>query len=446
VNGAIATRVLALAPPDAQATLQRIEDGARRDGAVAFEFVAGDVAAIRAKAGALLDEWDALRRRLGIASRFNDPAGFLRGVAGHHGVPCVLAARAGDALAVVVATLEHEPLVHKIGYLKVPTARLRTLRVAETGILCDATPAALDAAVAALRVLMRSGAIDHLAIHNLPLDHPLAPRLAEVAAAGGGAIPVSRGRWRTRLLDPATGAKLQHHSGRTRHKLRKRSSNLDAAFGGDVKMVRIEKADQIDGFVRAATGIIRQTYQAALGIGVKDTPAYRQLLADLAAAGQLCGYVFEAKGEAIAYLVGDVQEGTFRLWATSFLPQHFELGPGVVLLWRVLDELPGRGVALFDFGFGEAEYKQMLGSERIEEGDWRIYARSLRGRAAHASDRLTGAVDALARRLLRAGDLFRRVKKAWRARMKKEGGAKPDAPAKDAKGGKDRDAAKDGEP
>ncbi len=420
-----ATRLVALAPAEARATLQRFAEAVRRQGGPELEWVAGDEAEIRARAGALLGEWDALRRRLGIASRFNDPAGFLRGVAGRHGVPCVLAARAGDVLAVVVATLEHAPLVHKIGYLKVPTPKLKTMRVAETGLLCDATPAALDAVVATLRALVASRAVDHLAIHNLPLDHPLAKRFGEVAAAGSGAVPVQRGRWRTRLLDPVTGAKLVHHSGKTRHKLRKRSSTFDEAFGGEVRLVRIEKEDQIDGFVRAATGIIRQTYQAALGIGVKDTPPYRQLLADLAAAGQLCGYLLEARGEAVAYLVGDVQDGTFRLWATSFLPQHWELGPGVVLLWRVLEELAGRGVALFDFGFGEAEYKAMLGSERIEEGDWRIYAKGLRGRAACLSDRATGAADAFARRLLRSRNLVQRVKKAWRQRMEKGAGKDP---------------------
>jgi CelD/BcsL family acetyltransferase involved in cellulose biosynthesis len=436
-------RVLVLAPAEAGEALRPLPVAAGGAGGPDFEVVAGDVATLRARAGALLAEWDALRRRLGVASRFNDPEGFLRGVAGRHGVPCVLAVRDGDVLAVVVASLEHEPLVHKIGYVKVRTPRLRTLRVAETGILCDAAPAALDAVVATLRALVRSRAVDHLAIHNLPLDHPLAPRLAEVAAAGSGSVPVSRGRWRTRLLDPATGAKLVHHSGKTRHKLRKRASNLDAAFGGDVKLVRIERADQIDGFVRAATAIIRQTYQAALGIGVKDTPAYRQLLADLAATGNLGAYLLEAKGEAIAYLVGDVQDGTYRLWATSFLPQHWELGPGVVLLWRVLDELPARGVALFDFGFGEAEYKAMLGSERIEEGDWRIYARSLRGRAALLSDRVTGGVDAFGRRLLRSRNLVARVKKAWRERMKRGAGKGGDA-AKT--GGKKDVATKDAEP
>ena len=145
--------------------------------------------------------------------------------------------------------------------------------------------------------------------------------------------------------------------------------------------------------------------------------------------------------------MGDVQDGTFRLWATSFLPQHWALGPGVVLLWRVLDELAGRGVALFDFGFGEAEYKAMLGSERIEEGDWRIYAKGLRGRAACLSDRATGAADAFARRLLRSRNLVQRVKKAWRARMKK--GAAKDAAkdaGKDAGKGTDKDPGKGAAP
>ncbi len=414
--------LIILTVPAARKTLARLETDRSRQGARTFEVIYGDVDAIITRAGDLLKEWKAMRGQLGIASRFNDPEGFLRGVAGHHGVPCAMFARGGGTNAIVVGVIEDAPLVQRVGYFKIRTPRLRTLRIAETGILCPPNPAASESLGRDLIEFVRSSAIDHLAIHNLSLDHPLSERLATFREAGFGLVRVPRGRWRTQLLDPETGERLVHHSGKTRYTLRRKSKKLDDSFGGRVDLVRIERADQIDDFVRNATSIIRQTYQAALGIGVKDTPAYRQLLLDLAATGALCGYELRAGELAIAYMVGDIHDKTFRLWATSFLPQHGEHSPGLVLLWRALDDLAVRGVALFDFGFGEAEYKAMLGSEHVEECDWRVYARSLRGRMAFLSDRLTGSLDAVGRRLLRSRNLIQRVKKMWRARLEKLGG------------------------
>jgi hypothetical protein len=424
------SRTIILTVPEARATLGCLEHRTSRNGEPAFELVTGDVAAIRARTGDLLQEWSALRRELGVASRFNDPAGFLRGVAGHHGQPVVLFVRdvATQPVSVVVGTIEEDPIVHRIGYLRIRTPRLRTLRIPETGILCARDPAAAGSVARVLGELLHASAIDHLAIHNLEAENPLAGPLDAFAKRGIGLVCVPRVHRRTRLLDAATGERLVHHSSKTRSTLRRKSRKLDEAFGGKVDLVRVERADQVDGFIRDATSIIRQTYQAALGIGVKETPAYRQLLIDTASDGALCGYTLKTADVAIAYLVGDVHDKVFRLWATSFLPQYGALSPGIVLIFRALDEFAAQGIAVFDFGFGEADYKSMFGSELLHEFDWRVYSRSLRGRTAFLSDRVTGSCDALARRLLRSRNLVARVKKFWRGRLRRnrvDGAAEP---------------------
>lgn len=170
--------------------------------------------------------------------------------------------------------------------------------------------------------------------------------------------------------------------------------------------------------MRDATAIVRATYQAPLGIGVKDTPGYRQLLTDTASDGCLCGYKLMAGDLPIAYLVGDINEKTFRLWATSFLPQYGALSPGIVLLVRALDELAMKGVVVFDFGVGEADYKSMLGSECQHEYSYHVYLSSLRGRLTFVADRATGReLDALARRLLSSSNMLQRLKKGWRSHI-----------------------------
>jgi hypothetical protein len=415
---------IVLTVSEAYAAFAPLESGSEPiEGATNFEIVSGDVATFPAGTGRLFVEWNALRRQLGIASRFNDPAVFLRDVAGHYGMPCVIFVPTGATHSIIVGRIENEPFALGIGYLKIKMPRLRTLRVVETGILCAPETAAAPYFVAkVLNDLLRSSAIDHLAINNLPADHPFGGCLDQFAEAsstsGFGFVREPRVHWRTQLLHPTTGERLVHHSSKTRYNLRRNSRKLDEFFGGKTELVRVERAEQVDAFVRDATAIIRQTYHAALGIGVKDTPAYRQFLTDTASDGCLCGYKLMAGDQAIAYLVGDVNEKTFRLWATSFLPQYGSLSPGIVLLARALDELAMQGVAVFDFGVGEADYKSMLGSERRHEYTWHVYSRSLRGRLAFLADRATGGLDALVRRLLRSGNLVQRVKKAWRNHIK----------------------------
>ena len=51
-----ATRLVALAPAEARATLQRFAEAVRRQGGPELEWVAGDEAEIRARADALLGE------------------------------------------------------------------------------------------------------------------------------------------------------------------------------------------------------------------------------------------------------------------------------------------------------------------------------------------------------------------------------------------------------
>jgi CelD/BcsL family acetyltransferase involved in cellulose biosynthesis len=224
-------------------------------------------------------------------------------------------------------------------------------------------------------------------------------------------------RWSARLLDRASGERVDNHSSKTRWTFRKLDRKCVEAFDGDVELETATAVDHVDAFIADSLGIIRNTYQAALPIGVKDNPEYRELLREMAEAGALRGYLLRGGGQPLAYVLGDRWGTTFSLWATAFLPDHRRLSPGIVTLRRVMDSLASEGVAVFDFGWGEAEYKKKLGDHRADETDYSLYAKRVVPMLAFAAQRGTKLARARLNQLARRLGVRDRVRAARRRLM-----------------------------
>lgn len=110
-----------------------------------------------------------------------------------------------------------------------------------------------------------------------------------------------KNRWRTQILEPATGQRLKHHSSKTRSEFKRRDKKFVEAFGGDVQVEKITTASQVPGFIREASAIVDQSYHAGLGIGIRaDDEPMRNYLLELADEGTLRAYILRAGGRAIA--------------------------------------------------------------------------------------------------------------------------------------------------
>jgi hypothetical protein len=278
-----------------------------------------------------------------------------------------------------------------------------------------------------LRALLGRGRVDQLSFRNLPPGSALHAALVARDGAAPRVVRERKVRRIARLADPATGARIEPHMSQMRARLRRATKRLEKEFENRIEIEKITTAERVDAFVSAAASIVGQTYQAALGVGVRDTPEYRALLAELAHEGELRAYLMRAHGEPVAHAVGELSRRrhggagvpTFTLAATGFLPRHAKVSPGIALVAHVVEDIAAEGVAVFDFGWGEAEYKRRLGNDVVEEEDVRLYARA--PRAA-----LSGLLDAafvvarprieafLAERELRGSLLGR-----WRERLRR---------------------------
>ena len=333
---------------------------------------------------AMREEWSKLRLASGTATRYNDPERAVRGIVftaksedPRASATYVLLARQGESKVVLISNIQKVSVPRRPRAMSNIAPTMTSLEVPETGIVVHQGPELSDLCSKIVQSALAKGVADHVCIRNLCVDHLAFDALKQWRRLGAYGSSEPKIRWWASLLDPDTGERIDKHSGKTRANLRKLDRRFVKAFDGDAELECITQPVQVEDFLGDAVGIVSKTYQASLGVGVQDTDQYRAFLHEMAEAGALRGYVMRGKGVAVAYVLGDRWGTAFTLWATSFLPEYRKLAPGIVTLRRVMDSLAAEGVAKFDFGWGEAEYKKKLGDHHTDEADISLYAKRL---------------------------------------------------------------------
>lgn len=371
-----------------------------------------------------LDEWDRFRRAIGHVSRMNSPRSFEGALRASRGGPmhpfAMLLHRDGELVAVITGVVLRERRALRLGPVALRPLRLSTMRVADAGVMHAPSGAGLDEVVAVLRSLLAGGSIDIAEVWAVVQGVPLHQVLSGGAAPSPYVLRRPECRWLTRVTDPQTGERLLHHSSKTRANIRRRSGKLDKAFDGDVQMEIVSRPDQVDAFFDEAATITADSYQAALGIGVRaGDQAMRAYMHEMAERGELRAYLLRARGRAIAYVQGDVQVREYGVWWTAYLDEFRHLSPGVALIHRMIESMAAEGMHQIEWGFGDADYKRdLFGSDRLE-------IEHLHFGAARWRPRLVLALEALLMRLesrLRSSagkDLVDRGRRLWREKLRR---------------------------
>ena len=200
---------------------------------------------------------------------------------------------------------------------------------------------------------------------------------------------------------------MTRFSRKHRYNMRRADRILVEHFDGKVSLRRITRSDQVDGFVHEAARITAAGYQGRIGAGIGRPDVQRRILSAAARDGCLRCYLLECAGTAVAYQAGVVCDNVYHLQSTAFMPDCGALSAGQVLLVRVIRDLSDGDVRAIDYGFGDARYKQIYGTESWDEATIYLYGPSFIGSCARIVHRLTGAATRVA---VRAG-LGDRLKK-----------------------------------
>ncbi|KUJ82589.1 GNAT family N-acetyltransferase [Microbulbifer flavimaris] len=303
---------------------------------------------------------------------------FLTQVAGEKMPYVALWKKGGAADGILIGRLSVRRPIIKIGKWRVPAPKLRTLNITEGGFEALSAATALEQKNH-LQDLLAGGSVDCISIFRLPTDGETGKVLSNGLERSNNVKPLKIARWFTELTD-GNGQPVIANSSKTRSGFRRKDRKLVEAFDGSVEVREVRAPEEVADFLKMAVRIVSASYQKSIGVGVQDDDTWKTTSRMHAENGNFRGYLLEAKGEPIAYIVGPVVDGTFTLLATSFLPEYGRLAPGTYLLRRVIERLQEEGIRWLDYGIGDYDYKELYGTMRREDALVDFYGSSARAR------------------------------------------------------------------
>lgn len=252
---------------------------------------------------------------------------------------------------IVVLRPRFDALVHDASFLRLPS-----------GLDKRPPKEAMKAAGAAV-----------VSLESYPVAEPL-PRLAVV----DGYLRYVAHQYRHYFvrLDGTFESYLAGFRGKTRSTLLRKVRKLERAFPGERHFSVFDRPEQMDTFLTLARRVAEKTFQEHLfGHGVPDTPGFRETLKKQAARGEVEGYVLQAGGEPLAYIVGTVRHGDTVIYDfVGYDPAYREWSPGTVLQYFVVQHLfQHPRFRVYDLCTGEGEHKRMFATDHQLCADIRYF-------------------------------------------------------------------------
>ncbi len=285
--------------------------------------------------------------------------------------------------AMIIARSDRRSVRCRVGYIRIPTPRLRTISIVHGGVMTNGRMDGTLAVVEYLKYLRNSRAFDQIVVNKISTDHPV---FAAVAGMSGAVQREIRPHWITDLVPGSFDATMEIHGPKHRSRLRRKEKALYKHFDGDVVLRRITTSEEMPALLQAVNDIYPLTYKAALE---NNPPTSRENVAVMqhaAARGRLLSYVMYGRGQPIAYQIGAISGKWFHAENRAYLPDLRRLGPGTVMLMRTFRDLCENGFEVFDWGFGDAEDKRVYGTRHWHEANINIYGRTLAAALTKAVD------------------------------------------------------------
>ncbi len=310
----------------------------------------------------------------------------------------------------IVARLEQQS-----GSTRLGTRPLRRLQVTFGGVSGAQTAADYELVVSTLRAALVNDEADVVALSQIEQDTPL----YDVARSGApwwrvDHVPAKSVHWRAELADSLEGF-ISSRGKKTRANIRRHARQLIRAHGDVLEVREFSEPQQLDELTSELESIAARTYQRGLGVGYTGDESQRALIDLAARRGWLRARVLYIAETPAAFAYGYCYRGTFYSVANSFDPAFASYDVGLYTLMQLVDGLcRERDVRVWDFGTGDAEYKERLGDLRLNEAEVLMFAPSIRAVRHNAARSARVAASSAAKAWVANSELGRRVKRTWR--------------------------------
>jgi CelD/BcsL family acetyltransferase involved in cellulose biosynthesis len=320
----------------------------------------------------------------------------------------------GKPCALLAGRLEHSGVTPAIGHLRPFTVPARVWFALHEGAMGRLDAGTASEMVAHVRGQLAAGVADAAHFSYLPEHSPLLDALLH---EGSRWLCDRTPRWATHreMTMPTDGTVMDRKlSAKARWRIRRKQKGLEAAFPGKVRWHYLSEFDDVSALCARIERVAAIAYQRGLGVGFFDNEEFRSRYALFATRGQLRVQLLEIDGEVRAFWCGIIHHGTFHSSTTAYDPALSEHVVGTQNFLHLADGLMREGVQRFDFGLGDAKYKETFGDRAWRETSIWMFAPTFKGACLMALVKSSSVLDVAARRLVERAGLTDKLRSLWR--------------------------------
>jgi len=293
--------------------------------------------------------------------------------------PYVISVWRGDApLAILAGQVKSRQAFSIVSMVRIKGPRARVLEVSTKARLGPPSPEADEIFISQLCKALREGGVDLVSFQRLSLESQLFRSLGELPGLMRTRVPHVFS-YSILSLTSVAGKRPPVFSGKIMREARRKTSNLERAFPGQVRLRCFSNIHEFDDGLRDAVRVKVATWQHLLDVGFADTLPTPGRFRFFAQKGWLRIFVLYVAERPCAFLIGHRYGKVFYCQHAGFDTDYEKLSVGSVLTTWAFESLATSGVESVDLGEGGQEHNRRLGCERIDEGTVHVYAPTVRG-------------------------------------------------------------------
>jgi glycosyltransferase involved in cell wall biosynthesis/CelD/BcsL family acetyltransferase involved in cellulose biosynthesis len=203
-------------------------------------------------------------------------------------------------------------------------------------------------------------------------------------------VPLGERPFHALSLPPTYAEFLARFGSRKRNALKRKVRLLREHGGGQFRLERVERADQVEHFVKNAAEVVAKCWQPEDVETLRSDPEqFRAKLTDLADQGLLRSYLLFCGEVPCAFILGYQFRDVYHYADPRYSQDFKAFSPGMVLVWLMVEDLfAHEPVRWVNFGMGDARYKQEFSDLHAHDASVLLLKRTLRNRvkvALHGS-------------------------------------------------------------
>jgi CelD/BcsL family acetyltransferase involved in cellulose biosynthesis len=364
---------------------------------------------------ALRLDWERLNENPNVQMDFYK---FINGVRPFVLRPHVIVVRINGAVkSLVVGRLVEHEFRCSVGYKTISCGPVQQLDILHGGLLGDCSGEYAEAILGELIAALQRGEADLLCLNHVKVSSDLF-RLARQTPGflSRDRVVQTQRHWKARLPGSLEEF-LRRLNKKHRYWVRRMEKKVEQDFPGRTRYQRFSDYADLGRLANDLEAVAQKTYQRGLGAGFMPGDEQMRRLALARREGWLRGWMLHIDGQPAAFWIGSVYRNVFHSEATGYDPAYRKYELGTLILMKLVEDLCNEKAEAFDFGLGDAQYKQRFGDEHWLDGSVRIYAPSLKGVKLNLMRTVLDGSSQTAQRLFNRLGLEQRLKTLWRKKL-----------------------------